>query len=127
MDKKFIISVDIFNIDVEVYICDDVHDTLVKIDKENNDRNNRYEDQVTGFETAFSAYCNQFKDGMVYKRMILLITDDIGENELIHECLHTSWHVLDHVGVRVNPVDHEILAYLQGYIYGKVKNKLLKL
>lgn len=127
MDKKLLIPVDIFDTDVEVVINEDVVEALDKIDKENNDKNNKMIDHVNGFEEAFSYYCNQYKGGMIYKRVGMVVSPDVSETTLMHECLHTAWNIIEHKGVIIDWHNHEILCYLQGFLYAKIKVKLMKL
>lgn len=47
------------------------------------------------------------------------------EQTLVHECVHTAWHVLDHVGIKVSADNHEALAYTTDWIYGECKKWLL--
>ena len=127
MSIKMIIPIEVFSVDVEVVITDDVSDAIEKLDKENKDKNNIYADTISGFDAAFSFYCNQYKDGMIYKRVGMIISEDADDEMVIHECLHTAWHVLEHKCIDVSRNNHEMLAYLQGFLYNKVKAKLLKL
>jgi len=126
MDYKFSVTVDLFSTDVEVYITDEIHTTCEKIDKENNDVRNKTADMVSGFEDALSLYVNQYKGGMIYKRYIILLDPEACDNEIIHECLHTAWYILDHKQIECDARNHEVLAYLQGFLYERVKSKLLK-
>jgi hypothetical protein len=126
MNKKIIIPVDVLNYDIEVIITDDVCDAIVKLDKENNDKNNSFSDVVSGFEEAFSFYCDQYKDGLITKRIGMILDQDVSETVLMHECLHTAWYTLEHVGIDVTWDSHEMLALLQGSLYVKIKAKILK-
>lgn len=127
MDKKLIIPIDIYNIDVEVFISEDLEKTAENIDKENNDKNYKLADNISGFMEGFSSICYQYKNGLITKRFIILIEEDVSDETVIHECLHTAWHVLEAKGIDLSHDNHESLAYLQGFLYKKIKNKLLKL
>jgi hypothetical protein len=125
MDKKFSVPIDVFHTDVEVFITDDIHATCEKLDIDNNDKRNKIAETITGFEDALSIYVNKFKGGMVYKRFIVLLSPDATDVEVVHECLHTAWHILNHKGIYVEVDNHEALSYLQGYLFGKIQTKLL--
>lgn len=46
------------------------------------------------------------------------------DQTLVHECVHTAWHVLDQAGVKVTASNHEALAYTTDWIYGECKKCL---
>jgi len=57
-----------------------------------------------------------------------LILLAIGESEnheilgiLVHESLHTSWHILNTVGIHIEHENHEAQAYLLEYIFVQCK------
>jgi len=41
-----------------------------------------------------------------------------------HECLHASWFVIDTFEIKIDVENHEILAYMQGYLYEQLKKRL---
>ena len=43
---------------------------------------------------------------------------------LSHECLHAAWNMLYYKEIEVKHENHEVLAYLQGFIFGKCFEKL---
>ncbi len=47
-----------------------------------------------------------------------------GDQTLVHECVHSAFHILDHVGVKLKASNHEALAYTTDWIYGECKKWL---
>lgn len=43
-----------------------------------------------------------------------------------HECVHAAFDILDHVGVKVDPNNHEALAYMIGHLAGECHLALRK-
>ena len=56
--------------------------------------------------------------------VVIVLGSDVPDNILWHECLHASWYVLELFGVNVNVDNHEILAYMQGYLASAIKKRL---
>lgn len=46
------------------------------------------------------------------------------EQTLVHECVHSAFHILDHVGVKLKANNHEALAYTVDWIFGECKKWL---
>ena len=46
------------------------------------------------------------------------------DQTLVHECVHSAYHVLDHAGVKLTADNHEALAYTVDWIYGECKKWL---
>jgi len=54
----------------------------------------------------------------------VLLTPDIDDLTIIHECLHAAWYVLDLFGVDISVNNHEVLAYMQGHLYEEIKKRM---
>lgn len=46
------------------------------------------------------------------------------DQTLVHECVHTAWHILDHVSIKLAADNHEALAYTVDWIFGECKEWL---
>ncbi len=57
------------------------------------------------------------EDGALF---IMSFHRDRTEPTVWHECLHMAWHLLNHHGVILTWENHEMLAYLQGYLAERV-------
>ena len=60
--------------------------------------------------------------------LILMGMDSVKTHDLLgilaHECLHTSWHILEKVGVQLDAINHEAQAYLLEHIFKNCKDAL---
>jgi hypothetical protein len=54
----------------------------------------------------------------------VLITPDVDDLTIWHECLHAAWYVLDIFGVHITVDNHEALAYMQGHIFEEIKKRM---
>jgi len=58
--------------------------------------------------------------------VILIGIKEVGNIDLLgicaHECLHSSWHILDQVGVELTVENHEAQAYLMEFLFKNCKN-----
>ena len=63
------------------------------------------------------------KNGMA---IAILLTPDVDDETIWHECLHAAWYTLDVYGVKLNIDNHESLAYTQTYLYKEVKKRMMK-
>lgn len=48
----------------------------------------------------------------------------VDDQTLVHECVHSAFHILDHVGIRLSGDNHEALAYTVDWIFGECKEWL---
>lgn len=58
--------------------------------------------------------------------VIAIDLDKYDLTTLIHECLHASLFILDHIGLKVNDENSEALCYLNDFIFKKVYDRILK-
>lgn len=56
--------------------------------------------------------------------VIMVVKPDCDDTTLFHECLHAAWYVLALFGVGINVDNHEALAYMQGYLFGEIKERI---
>jgi len=54
----------------------------------------------------------------------VLITPEVNDETIWHECLHAAWYTLDVYGVKLSVDNHEALAYLQGHLYTEIKKRM---
>jgi hypothetical protein len=79
--------------------------------------------ELIGRGTVATVIRLQVEEG---EAVCMMLSPEIKNNAkyLIHECLHAAWFVLDNVGVDVDVDNHEVLSYLQGYLYERIVKKL---
>ena len=56
----------------------------------------------------------------------VLLTPDVDDETIWHECLHAAWYTLDVYGVKLSVGNHESLAYTQGYLFKEIKKRMVK-
>ena len=58
--------------------------------------------------------------------MCIVLYPESTEEHIYHESLHASYDILNHLGIDVSPENHEVLAFLMGYIAKEVLQTLNK-
>lgn len=58
------------------------------------------------------------------KIIICLLTESIKQSDsiIVHESFHATAQLLRSIGADICPQTEEVIAYLQEYIYGQIKN-----
>lgn len=86
---------------------------------------------------ALKAYCNKIGEPVVrldpgsrrlghffgyenYKNGVIWIRDKKDLKTIAHECLHATYHIMNHMEVPMNEHTEEIWAYYQAYLVGEV-------
>jgi hypothetical protein len=64
-------------------------------------------------------------------RFFVCLSYDTITKVIVHESLHISWFFLEWLGIEVTVDNHEVLAYLQEYVFKSImevydKNKIVK-
>lgn len=57
---------------------------------------------------------------MTSEGLIVMVFRTYDADTVTHECIHAAWDVLDWAGIKVDRDNHEALAYVAGFIAGKV-------
>tara|TARA_Y100000034_G_C6670297_1_gene294230 strand:- start:219 stop:584 length:366 start_codon:yes stop_codon:yes gene_type:complete len=81
----------------------------------------KYLKQEISEESAHAiTYCFE-KKGDEEWQFIVALPEEFEPNTTFHEALHCAYDILAHVEVKVEHDNHEVLAYLQEYIYEQLQ------
>ena len=82
---------------------------------------------VNGIHKMTQGYCGKIDDQDGETRVVMLISKKTSDEVLYHECLHASWYILSIVGVDLDVYNHEVQAYMQGWLRKQVRKQIRKL
>lgn len=89
-----------------------------------------FDDYCLGYTAVMEKFGKKHKE----LNMFFFITNKdpklLGAKDIVHtihhEAIHTSWFILDYVGVKVDADNHEALTYLECFIAEKVYDQITK-
>jgi hypothetical protein len=82
-------------------------------------------DQVVEDAHTYAGMCHWMRFGGYDHQVIYLSAFD--NLTIVHECLHAAFQLLETHGIEVTPYNHEILAYLQGYLAEEITKRWTKI
>jgi hypothetical protein len=97
--------------------------TIVQIEGELKRRKINDYNQIFTPGTDAACVSVETKNGTA---IAVLLTPDVNDETIWHECLHAGWYTLDVYGVKLTVGNHEALAYTQGYLYKEIKRRMVK-
>ena len=94
--------------DIDIYMSNDMNDYVkwlktCEIEPDQKDKN----------VSKTHAGLSDFDNG----NGIMIISETENDGVIVHEAVHTAWHILDHAGVIICIDNHESLAYLTEWLY----------
>lgn len=105
---EFVIPIDVYACKILVVVTDDREKTY----KKHNIK-----------PTNGLASCYIKPVGSKYLCLLRFDKNSISPNLITHECVHAAIHILDCVGVKLDPDNDEPLAYLVTYLFSKTMDK----
>lgn len=120
---KELIQIPIFDVDIYLYVKPSITDAALDVDRD-FDLNNSLVDELKPSTVALSTKIIT-EDNKVVFVMLFELNKGCNSFFITHESLHIAWYILDEMKFTINVDDHEILAYLQGFIISEI-NKLIK-
>ena len=111
MIKK--VKIPIINSSFDLYVGD-IHENTKLVDQKYGTKiGDDIRDDTVGFVYVlpFDKGCEQY---------MLFLPENAAIKIVMHEALHLSWFMLDTYGIIVEAHNHEILAYLQGFITERI-------
>ena len=119
--KKYIIELPTFNNSgIDVWIGD-IGKSAKEAEREYDGLEIR--NRVSDGCTAYTCVITHEEHG---EFVLMLLPAGASFIDICHESLHAAWFFLEVAGVKVTPKNHEVLAYLHGYIADSVRTIISK-